>query len=258
MTTSTKQNKKITIIGDIHGRDSWYNICIRELLDPEKENRSDLVVFLGDYFDTLDKSLTQDIQINNFKSIIEFKNRYPDKIILLFGNHDFHYYMKSFEYYSGYNGTRAIDIRELLTTNINNGNLQLVYNETIYGSNIWFSHAGISKEFINIYHEYFDNHNKLEESLNDILKFKPQILGFYENATDQYGDDPEQSPIWIRPKSLMTSKIDGWMVIGHTSVKMIGIESTHKIVLSDTLEQFLYCNCFIFEDSQVHFQEEII
>ena len=74
---------KITIIGDIHGRTIWEKIV-------EKENDSDLFIFLGDYFDSYD-NLTPGTEINNFKKILKFKNENPHKVILLLGNHDLHY-----------------------------------------------------------------------------------------------------------------------------------------------------------------------
>jgi predicted phosphodiesterase len=85
---------KITIIGDTHGRSKWKNIV-------EKEKDADKIIFIGDYFDAKDGGYSANRQIENFKEIVEFKRNNPDKVILLIGNHDFHYLKGVNEEYSG-------------------------------------------------------------------------------------------------------------------------------------------------------------
>ena len=77
--------KEILIIPDVHGRDFWKEAVVSQ--DYEK------VVFLGDYSDPYDiEGITDDVAIDNFKSIIDYKQQNPDKVVLLLGNHDLHYY----------------------------------------------------------------------------------------------------------------------------------------------------------------------
>ena len=71
---------KYNIIGDIHGRKEWNN-----LVSPE-----DMNIFLGDYFDPYDNIDFDDLK-NNFLDIMGFKINYPNNVILLYGNHDYHY-----------------------------------------------------------------------------------------------------------------------------------------------------------------------
>ena len=67
-------------IGDIHGRDDWQAINIRNY---------DKIIFIGDYVDSFEKS---DFAIlENLKKIISLKKRHPDKVVLLLGNHDVQY-----------------------------------------------------------------------------------------------------------------------------------------------------------------------
>jgi predicted phosphodiesterase len=73
---------KIICIGDIHGRDCWVKIL-------EQNPDADLFVFEGDYFDSFTIPALE--QINNFKLILKFRDENPNKVIMLFGNHDFHY-----------------------------------------------------------------------------------------------------------------------------------------------------------------------
>jgi predicted phosphodiesterase len=73
---------KTVIISDVHGRDMWKHIVNQE--------QPDRVVFLGDYFDSF--KINGLIQIHNFKEIIEYKTTSNKEVILLIGNHDYHYF----------------------------------------------------------------------------------------------------------------------------------------------------------------------
>lgn len=73
---------KIIALGDTHGRTVWKQIV--------KENGFDKIVFHGDYFDTHERISARQ-QKENFKGIIAFKKANMDKVILLMGNHDYHY-----------------------------------------------------------------------------------------------------------------------------------------------------------------------
>jgi metallophosphoesterase superfamily enzyme len=83
---------KTIFLGDTHGRSTWKDIIRNE--------NPDRVVFIGDYFDSHDKELTAAVQMFNMKEIIEFKKTSGIEVILLIGNHDYHYFSEI-----GYNGT---------------------------------------------------------------------------------------------------------------------------------------------------------
>ena len=55
--------KKITIIGDLHGRTTW-----RQMVDENPD--SDLYIFMGDYFDSFDIDIMS--QMHNFRDLINF------------------------------------------------------------------------------------------------------------------------------------------------------------------------------------------
>lgn len=76
---------KILIIPDVHGRTFWkYAI--------DNIDKYDKVIFLGDYLDPYFwEVISFDFAISNFKEIIKFKRDNMDKVILLKGNHDWHY-----------------------------------------------------------------------------------------------------------------------------------------------------------------------
>ena len=101
-------------LGDTHGRSLWKDIVAKET--------PDRVVFIGDYFDSFDIGSAE--QQFNFKEIIEFKESNQCEVIMLIGNHDYHYYPGG-ETYSGYQHGAAPAIRQLLEENKHH--LQMCY-----------------------------------------------------------------------------------------------------------------------------------
>ena len=67
--------RPIVVIGDVHGLTKWKDIV--------KTHRGSQFVFLGDYCDPYE-DIEPDELIKNLRSIIQFKNRHPDDVILLF------------------------------------------------------------------------------------------------------------------------------------------------------------------------------
>ena len=125
---------KTIFIGDIHGRDIWKDIVSQE--------KPDRVVFIGDYFDSFDISGPK--QIQNFKEIIAFKESGQCEVIMLIGNHCFHYmkYKGIHAQYSGYQHKYALQINHLFETN--DHHLQMAYMM----ENILCTHAGVSVEWL--------------------------------------------------------------------------------------------------------------
>lgn len=210
----------IIVIGDIHGRNLWKNIISKEV-DVNK------IIFIGDYFDSRDDISVQQ-QVDNFKEILEFKKNNMDKVILLLGNHDFHYLKDARENYSGFNQYHFIDINELIEPSVRSGLVTVCYTH----DNYVFTHAGITKTWCN------DNDidiNNLSDSINQALFENPNAFRF--NMGDNFsrtGDDVTQSPIWVRIPSLFKDKLDGkTFVIGHTTLMELTI--TDDIIGIDTL-----------------------
>ena len=82
-------NKQILIIPDVHGRTFW-----KEAINkfPKNEFPNMEIIFLGDYIDPYPREkITPESALKRFKRIIKLKKKYPERITLLIGNHDFHY-----------------------------------------------------------------------------------------------------------------------------------------------------------------------
>ena len=200
---------KTVFIGDIHGRDVWKNI-----IEVEKPNR---VVFIGDYFDSFDISPAE--QQYNFKEIIEFKEKGECEVIMLVGNHDFHYYPGG-EQYSGYQHGAAPANKQLLEENKHH--LQMCY----LMDNILCSHAGIGHDWLVTQNGY--GNEPIDEFVNHIWQYRPNSFMFF--GLDPTGDSKTQTPIWIRPLSLLRGNRNTFLkekyiqIVGHTQVNMIDIK----------------------------------
>jgi hypothetical protein len=78
------------------------------------------------------------------------------------------------------------------------------------------------------------------EQINELFKYKPLTFGFGEAVSikklsylDPYGDNEEQSPIWIRPRSLMAANRDTLrkqviQIVGHTGVRKLDLVGSQK------------------------------
>ena len=215
---------KTIIIGDTHGTNTWKQIVAKE--------NADRVIFIGDYFDSFDIGTTE--QLHNFKEIIEYKEtaftddgldtQRKTQVIMLIGNHDYHYYPGG-ETYSGYQYGAAPLIRQTLEEN--KQHMQMCFQF----DNIICSHAGIGRDWLVYQNKYEESSDNIADFVNDIWKYQPQRFKFY--GIDPYGDSKTQTPIWIRPSSLMSGNRETFLkekyiqVVGHTQVRKIDIKGKH-------------------------------
>ena len=216
---------KIIAIGDIHGREIWKKIL-------EAEQGYDKVIFIGDYFDSKER-ITAQKQIDNFKEISALKETEKDKVILLFGNHDFHYLNGINDRYSGYQTIDRKEISKCINKAYKDHLFQICTIEPPY----LFSHAGLTKTWCanNLTLKDYNNYKAIEEEVNDLFTCFPEQFGFTIGANnDSSGDDVTQSPIWVRPDSLKKDKLDHYIqLVGHTVQEKLLIENDFAFI--DTL-----------------------
>jgi predicted phosphodiesterase len=206
-------------IGDIHGRTSWKTIV--------EVTNADKYIFIGDYFDSKDAIPLAD-QISNFREILAFKRLHSNKVILLCGNHDFHYLRFAGEQYSGFQQGGSVAISEVLEDAMQDKSLQMAYEHFGY----LFTHAGVTKTWLSK-HGY--SNGPVSEFINNLFFF--QLSRFRFQPGENYsrtGDDVTQSPIWVRPPSLRKDALEGIIqVVGHTRQDHIIIED--QLILIDAL-----------------------
>lgn len=129
---------KIIIVPDVHGRTFWK-------LAKEKINEVDRIVFLGDYLDPYPfERISSREAIEELKEIIDLKKKFPEKVILLIGNHDLNYMDLSENIFpcSRYDDRNAPEIKKIFEEN--KELFQLLYKEDRY----LFSHAGVVEDWM--------------------------------------------------------------------------------------------------------------
>jgi len=206
---------KTIAIGDIHGRSIW-----KKIIEKEKPNK---VVFVGDYFDSRD-DISAAEQIHNFKEIIEYKTSQNEtEVILLVGNHDLIYYPGIYgEGTTGYQSEMASYITNIIIEN--NHHLQAAYFDGQY----LFSHAGVGKVWLK--ENGWDNKEDIAYFVNKIWEEDKSKFEFY--GFEPTGDNLIQTPVWIRPKSLIKTwqkdKSKPIQIFGHSEVYNIDLEEYQK------------------------------
>ena len=219
---------KVIVISDVHGRDDWKK---------QVENEADKYVFLGDFFDSYDIPFTD--QIQNFHEILEFKEQNPDKVILLVGNHDLHY-IDFIHRTSGFQYGNNLSIRNVLFPLYENKILKACHLENGH----LFSHAGISRQWcddfgIDVDDNIADNINELFYKNTFAFAFrKLKVIKLSQEGYDVYGDNIWQTPMWIRPFSLIINGVQGFtQVVGHTPQKEVSFNKNSNIYFCDCQDQ---------------------
>ena len=213
---------KILICPDVHGRKFWHKA--KEII-----NDVDKVVFLGDYLDPYSyEGVTFEDSVQEFKDILNFKEQYPDKVVLLVGNHDMHYIRLDFMDCSRLNMYRRQEMHDLYMSNIDK--FALIYQD----SNYLFSHAGVYSDWI----------NKYLLTLEEIFDFDNFIENYWKTLEDisyvRGGYDPVGSCIWadIR-ESVQNELLPGFRhIVGHTQMESMPYITT-KIACLDVRKCFI-------------------
>lgn len=235
---------KILVLGDIHGRNFWKKPC-------ENLNNYDKVVFLGDYFDPYDfEKITIIDCINNFKEIIELKEKYDEKIVLLIGNHDYPYYSKDYFNFSWYHCRHSSKfhkaIADLFETNRDKFKLAHVEED------ILFTHAGVESGWLeNVVKCKETEIDKICDTLNSLQNNVDGQSKLYSITSERGGRDKYGSCIWAdvhdimwdvdsikNPETIVKPIHKIKQVFGHTIQAFYGED--RKIVFGDAME---FDNC---------------
>jgi hypothetical protein len=230
---------KILIVPDVHGRKFW---------EPALEYDGQ-VVFLGDYTDpySYEGFYDKDAYEAIFK-IIAFKKANPERVTLLIGNHEFHYFDEkyeagrfSYDYYERFH--------ELLTGEATADLFQLCKQI----DNYLFIHAGIVKEWYERHLAEIQQYEPpLENQMNMLFKHNKDV--FYEASFRRGGPNPSGSPLWADVHEIMDEKehFDNNIVqiFGHTQIR--GNEPIHgdKFWMLDNRQLY-----WLFNDTVVKYAE---
>jgi predicted MPP superfamily phosphohydrolase len=194
---------KIICVPDIHQSNHWKKLLNIDL------NTIDKIVFLGDYFDCWENEWPD--QGENFESIIQFKKDTPEKIDVLFGNHDTSYFLD--ERCSGYQPHKVRNIKKMIENSFQFMQVISVYDNYI------FSHAGVSYKWMRC------AGIKDINEINQLFKERPDFFRWV--GPDPYGDNPNEGPLWIRPASLHRTSVKGYnQIVGHSEVDFLGYKQS--------------------------------
>lgn len=223
---------KILIVPDVHGRKFWHKA--EELID-----EVDLVVFLGDYLDPYPhEGIAFDDAIEELGSILEFKEKYSNKVTLLVGNHDMHYIVREFMDCSRLNEDYRLAMYDFFMNNIDK--FQLVHEI----GNYLFSHAGV-------YDKWLTSNNLSLEELNDFTSFirekwrTLEDISWYRGGYNQVG-----SCVWADLRESLKHELlyAKRHIVGHTQLES-------KPYISDQIICLDVRRCFILDTETNEIQD---
>ena len=238
--------KEIVAIGDVHGKDIWKDVV--------RQNPEAHLVFLGDYCDPY-KGFAHITLRNNLKEIIELKRSSPERVTLLLGNHDLHYFNSKIPRGSRYDAGFADELRNLFNSEIN------LFCYAWQYRNILFTHAGVSQYWI-------DNslcHNILPDAaacLNDPSMLSSNPDAVYDCGFVRNGNSDNGGIFWADLKELDRLPVRLVQVAGHNRVKEI--TRIHSCTAGDDETADLFaCDCLylnkylkiIFDGDKAQFYE---
>jgi hypothetical protein len=224
--------KKILTIPDLHGKTNW-----KSVFDPYFDH----IVFLGDYFDAFDdENKTNTDMIDNILRIIELKKNYPDKVILLWGNHELHYLFTPTEYQtSGFRMGLYPVLHQLLNRDKN------LFQYAFQIKNYIWTHAGIHIGWWNFRFKG-DNEKNISDQLNETFLQKkqgihdPKVETLMDCGIKRWGSEKVGGPLWADKTEMWLKGIPGYnQIVGHSKVFNIVTSPVKK----DASITFCDCLC---------------
>ena len=219
---------KTIVIGDVHGLSTWKRIL-------DKEVSYDKLIFLGDYVDSFNVKPKE--QLSNLNRILSL---YDNKTIRCIGNHELNYVFRSMRC-SGYNPITDLLCSGLIQEAIKNNRIVPFHID----GNMLFSHAGVTNYWLN-------NVYGVEDIKDiDIRNFNYKTLEWNSIAGySGYGDTISNGLTWVRPRSLLSDKIEGYIqIVGHTGTKSIIYEN--DVYFCDTIEHARPEQYLVITDSEI-------
>ena len=199
----------LVIIPDVHGRPFWRE-AVR--LRPEEE-----FIFLGDYLDPYpDEGITGDEALEGLLKVIDLKKRNPDRVTLLWGNHDLHYMYPEmmgsrYDFGNAERNARIFWDNQTL--------FKMAYETVAAGKRFLFSHAGVGMGWIMQNFPALQAEEVNATLLNDLVGY-PAFMSALEDVSSYRGGDKKYgSMIWadIHEQADLENQFPGVIqVFGHS------------------------------------------
>ena len=189
---------KYIIMPDIHGRRFWK----KPLEEYSREQYPDMrFIFLGDYLDPYFpyEKYTKEDAFVNFEEILDTA-RQDDRIILLLGNHDWHYIFETDVCRIDF--TRKTDIRAMFVDNIDLFRFAYMCEDD-NGKKYLFTHAGVTNGWLKL----------VDTALNGII--------YYSKTTQEIKNRMQKILQEFESDKPIEEKINGLLDINDSSKNMI-------------------------------------
>lgn len=224
---------KVNIIPDIHGSNKWKELTM---------TTSDLCIFLGDYCDSFTESNEQ--IINNLLDIIQFKKDNIDKVVLLWGNHEFQYlYPYDNEYScSGLRPEIQFILHDILRENkslfVNAYDINTLVDDVIVKSFL-FTHAGIQDHWFK---------NVFKGNVKDSIAYqlnnpenREQEKALHDVGYIRGGNKTIGGIFWCDQNELKKPLRGYTQIVGHTPRKSVFVYKTlySSVYFCDCLEYLI-------------------
>ena len=202
---------KLIIIPDVHGRSFWRKAV--------EENPQEAFIFLGDYLDPYPQDgVIVEEAFAGLQEIVLLKESRPEKVTLLWGNHDLHYLYPDLEG-SRYDRKNAARNRDYF--NDHRKDFQLAAEWIVGGERYLFTHAGVGTLWVESFLPSLPEEKITADFLHECMKvssFIPALskVSYYRGGPDMYGsciwaDLQEQGELYNQLQSSI-------QVFGHTMV----------------------------------------
>jgi len=224
----------IITIGDLHGSSAWKTV---------RTVSCDRIIFTGDYVDSFDY---EDEEImDNLLSVIGFKKGNPEKVILLWGNHDVAYLFrgKSPHVCSGFRYDMAPDLFNLFYKNRN------LFQTAWQVENYLWSHAGIVQSWFStcLKNQILTLDTNLSGTLNRL--FDEYYLPLFHVGPVRGGRDKMSGPFWADMYETSSDPLTGYhQIVGHSRTG----KGTVSIRCPDGKTSVTYTDCL---DTEISFFE---
>ena len=205
----TKNNKRLVIIPDVHGRDFWR--------DAVRDNPDGEFLFLGDYLDPYElEGISEAEAFRGLEDILEFKKGHPDRVTLLWGNHDLHYLYPEFMG-SRYDFNHAERYARMFSDH--QTLFKMAYEANVAGKRYLFSHAGVGLGWIKNNFPALEPEEINATLLNDLVGYPAFMSALGDVSAYRFGDKEYGSMIWadIHEQSALENQFPGVIqVFGHS------------------------------------------
>lgn len=234
---------KILVIGDIHGESIWKKFGdIEQLLQSNIfETEYDKYVFLGDYFDSFKVSSPKILE--RFHDVLRLKKNYPDKVVLLLGNHDTQYFLWPAHLGNNPYGCSGYRPEYHLTLNEIYLKEQDLFQAAYQVKNYLFTHAGVSEAW---YTQVYKMSKQVEEEgytdMADLInkEFKYRNRSLFAVGFSRGGMYAKSGPFWAdKSETILNHTVGLHQIVGHTSLKEIekhSADSESSITYCDVLQ----------------------